>query len=85
MAKISKGISENQLDNATTWYLSEENTIESNDKIVAFIDSLELPKFLKMILILIILSSDGQKLILKSSIDSTNAGFSFKYFGTAKG
>jgi hypothetical protein len=47
MAKISKGISENQLDNATTWYLSEENTIESNDKVVAFIDSLELPKILK--------------------------------------
>lgn len=30
-------------------------------------------------------SSDGQKFNIKSSIDSTNAGFSFKYFGTAKG
>ncbi len=36
MAKISKGISENELDTVTTWYLSEENTIEANDKIVAF-------------------------------------------------
>ena len=85
MAKISKGISENQLDNATTWYLSEENTIESNDKIVAFIDSLELPKILKNDSNINHTSSDGQKFNIKSSIDSTNAGFSFKYFGTAKG
>lgn len=85
MAKISKGISENQLDNATTWYLSEENTIESNDKIVAFIDSLELPNILKNDSNINHTSSDGQKFNIKSSIDSTNAGFSFKYFGTAKG
>ena len=85
MAKISTGISENQLDNATTWYLSEENTIESNDKIVAFIDSLELPKILKNDSNINHTSSDGQKFNMKSSIASTNAGFSFKYFGTAKG
>ena len=85
MAKISTGISENQLDNATTWYLSEENTIEANDKIVAFIDSLELPKILKNDSNINHTSSDGQKFNIKSSIDSTNAGFSFKYFGTAKG
>ena len=30
-------------------------------------------------------SSDWQKFNIKSSIDSTNAGFSLKYFGTAKG
>ena len=47
MAKISKGISENQLDTTTTWYLSEENTMEANDKIVAFIDSLDIAKLLQ--------------------------------------
>jgi hypothetical protein len=36
MGKISKGINENQLDNVKTWYISEENTNEANDKIVAF-------------------------------------------------
>jgi TnpA family transposase len=30
-------------------------------------------------------SSDGQKYSLKSSINSTNAGYSFKYLGTDKG
>ena len=40
MAKISKGINENKLDTVTTWYLSEENTMEANDKVIAFIDSL---------------------------------------------
>ena len=85
MAKISKGINENKLDTVTTWYLSEENTMEANDKIVAFIDSLELPKILKNDSNINHTSSDGQKFNIKSSIDSTNAGFSFKYFGTAKG
>ena len=30
-------------------------------------------------------SSDGQKYNISSSVDSTNAGYSFKYFGTNKG
>lgn len=54
MAKISKGISENQLDTTTTWYLSEENTMEANDKIVAFIDSLDIAKLLQHDLSIII-------------------------------
>lgn len=85
MAKISKGISEHELDTATTWYLSEDNTIEANDKIVAFIDSLEIAKLLRNNPDINHTSSDGQKFNMKSNIDSTNAGYSFKYFGTAKG
>lgn len=30
-------------------------------------------------------SSDGQKYNMKPSVESTNAGYSFKYFGTQKG
>ncbi len=60
--KYLKGISEHELDTTTTWYLSEDNTIEANDKVVAFIDSLEIsnsllkynPKYNHT-------SSDGQK------------------------
>lgn len=85
MRKISKGISENELDTAITWYLSEGNTTEANDKIVAFIDSLEVSKILRNTHKINHTSSDGQKFNIKSSIDSTNAGYSFKYFGTAKG
>jgi TnpA family transposase len=85
MAKISKGISENELDTATTWYFSENNTMEANDKIVEFIESLEISKILRSNNQFNHTSSDGQKFNIKSSIDSTNAGYSFKYFGTAKG
>jgi TnpA family transposase len=85
MAKISKGISEHELDTATTWYLSEDNTIEANDKIVAFIDSLEIAKLLRNNPEINHTSSDGQKYNMKSNIHSTNAGYSFKYLGTAKG
>ena len=83
--KISKGISEHELDTTTTWYLSEDNTIEANDKVVAFIDSLEISSLLKYNPEINHTSSDGQKFNMKSNIHSTNAGYSFKYFGTAKG
>lgn len=85
MAKISKGISENELDTTTTWYLNEENTVEANDKIVAYIDSLEISKLFKANQDINHTSSDGQKYNIKSSIDSTNAGWSHKYFGLDKG
>ena len=60
MAKISKGISEHELDTTTTWYLSEDNTIEANDKVVAFIDSLEISSLLKYNPEINHTSSDGQ-------------------------
>jgi TnpA family transposase len=85
MAKISKGIGENELDTATTWYLSEENTNEANDKILSFIDTLAITKYLKSNPDINHTSSDGQKYTVKSSIDSTNAGHSHKYFGLDKG
>ncbi len=85
MGKISKGINENQLDNVKTWYMSEENTNEANDKIVAFMDKLEIVKFMRENQAINHTSSDGQKYNLSQSIDSINAGYSFKYFGTDKG
>ena len=85
MSKISKGISENQLDNIKTWYMSEENTNEANDKIVAYMDNLETVKLMRANQDINHTSSDGQKYNISSSIDSTNAGYSFKYFGTDKG
>jgi TnpA family transposase len=85
MGKISKGINENQLDNVKTWHMSEENTNEANDKIVAFMDNLEIVKIMRAKQDANHTSSDGQKYNISQSIDSTNAGFSFKYFGTDKG
>jgi TnpA family transposase len=85
MGKISKGINENQLDNIKTWYMSEENTNEANNKIIEFMDKLEIVKLMRANQDINHTSSDGQKYNISQSIDSTNAGFSFKYFGTDKG
>ncbi|WP_228198021.1 transposase [Poseidonibacter antarcticus] len=85
MGKISKGINENQLDTIKIWYMSVENTIEANDKIIAFMDTLDIVKLLRANQDINHTSSDGQKYNISSSIHSTNAGYSFKYFGTDEG
>lgn len=85
IGKISKGINENQLDNTKIWYFSEENTKEANDKIITFMDKLEIVKELRNEKEINHTSSDGQKFNISSSIESVNAGYSFKYFGTQKG
>ena len=85
MGKISKGINQNQLDTAKIWYFTEENTIEANNRIIEFMNNLHIIKLLKHDQEINHTASDGQKFNMKSSIDSMNAGYSFKYFGTAKG
>jgi len=85
IGKISKGISESQLDTIKSWYLSEENTNEANDKIVSSMNNLEIVKLMRANQDINHTSSDGQKYNISQSIDSTNAGYSFKYFGTDKG
>ena len=85
MGKISKGINENQLDNTKTWYFTEDNTQEANDKIVAYMDKLDIVKHMRHDINKNHTSSDGQKYSLDTNIDSTNAGYSSKYFGANKG
>ena len=85
IGKISKGINENQLDNTKIWYFTEENTQEANDKIVAYMDKLEIVKYLRHNINENHTSSDGQKYTMSTNIDSTNAGYSSKYFGANKG
>ena len=85
MGKISKGINENQLDNTKVWYFSEENTQEANDKIVAYMDKLEIVKYMRHNINENYTSSDGQKFSIAPNINSTKAGHSNKYFGAKKG
>ena len=85
IGKISKGINKNQLDNTKIWYFSEDNTTEANDKIVAYMEKLELVKIVRHHNDINHTSSDGQKYSIASNIDSTNAGYSNKYFGADKG
>ncbi len=85
MAKISKGINSNKLENAKLWYFTADNTMESNDRIIEFMNELEIVKLLRDSEYINHTSSDGQKFNMKSSIDSTNSGYSPKYFGMGKG
>lgn len=85
IGKISKGINENQLDNTKIWYFSEENTKEANDRVIGFMNKLEIVKELRNQKEINHTSSDGQKFNLNASTESVNAGYSFKYFGMAKG
>jgi TnpA family transposase len=85
MGKISKGINEDRLDNTKTWYFTEDNTTTANDVLLSYMSSLDLTQIIKNHKDINHTSSDGQKFNIKPSVDSTNAGYSFKYFGTAKG
>jgi len=85
MGKISKGINENQLDNTKVWYFTEENTQKANDIIITYMEKLEVVKHIRHNIKENHTSSDGQKYSIASGIDSTNAGYSNKYFGAKKG
>lgn len=83
MARISKGINEAELDNVVNWYFSLDNVHAANDRLLRFMDQLELPELYRTQPGLLHTSSDGQKFAV--SVDSLNATYSFKYFGQGKG
>jgi len=85
IGKISKGLNEKQLDNTKIWYFTGENTIEANNRVITFMNQLEIVKLLRNQKDINHTSSDGQKFNINASIESVNSGYSFKYFGTAKG
>jgi TnpA family transposase len=83
MAKISKGISVHDIDHIRTWYLSPDMLQEANDAVLAFTETLDIPKLFRANPDKNHTASDGQKFNL--SVDSLNSGYSFKYFGLGRG
>jgi len=83
LAQISRQINENELDTTVNWYFSLENIQNANDRILQFIDRMELPNLYRQQPDVLHTSSDGQK--FEVSVDSLNASQSFKYFGQDKG
>ena len=83
IAKISKQINEDELENTINWYFSQESVNSANDKIIFFMDALELPNIYRRDKKELHTSSDGQKIDM--AVDSLNAGYSFKYHGMNKG
>jgi TnpA family transposase len=82
-AKISRNINQAELENTINWYFSHENIMRANDKILSFLDQLQLPKLFRRIRGKTHTSSDGQKFGI--GVDSLNANYSYKYFGKGKG
>jgi hypothetical protein len=83
MAKISRGISHHDIDHIRTWYMNNEMLLEANDVIIAFTQTLDIVKVFQHEAGKNHTASDGQKFDI--SVDSLNAGHSFKYFGLGKG
>ena len=83
MARISKLISEPELENTVNWYFSLENVHAVNDRVLQFMAGLDLPEVYRRQPGLIHTSSDGQK--HEVVVDSLNANYSFKYLGKEKG
>jgi TnpA family transposase len=83
MAQISSLIDEAELERTVNWHFSLENVDAANDRILAFMDKLELPSVYLQDSDLRHTSSDGQK--IEVVVPSLNANYSFKYFGQGKG
>ena len=83
LSRISTNINTSELDTAVNWYFTPDNIMAANDAILAFIDTLTLPKLFKKDQTRMHTSSDGQKYSVAK--DSLNVNHSFKYFGRGKG
>jgi hypothetical protein len=76
LAQISKQIDEGDLDNVVNWYVSLQNIQDANDRILQFMDQMNLPKLYRKDADLLHTPSDGQK--FEVAVDSLNANYSFK-------
>ena len=83
MAKISRGISENSLDNTINWYFSLENLLSGNNRVLKYISDMELSKIFIRESGKNHTASDGKK--REVAAESLHASHSYKYFGSGKG
>ena len=83
MAQISHPLNETELEYTVNWFFSPEGVQAANDRVVQFMDRLELPNLYRRVPGQLHTSSDGQK--FEVHVDSLNANYSFKYFGKYQG
>lgn len=83
LANISVGISEEVLKNTVTWFFELKNIQAASHRIVSYIDRLSLANAYRYDPNRLHTSSDGQKYYV--SVDSLNAAYSYKYFGSDQG
>jgi len=83
MARISTMVKESELEHAVNWYFSLDNVQAANDRVVKFMEEMDLPNVYRRSQDNLHTASDGQK--FETRMDSLNAGYSFKYFGKGQG
>jgi TnpA family transposase len=83
IAKISKGINEHELSNTLKWYFNIDNIHSANNRILSFVEHLDLPNVFRQSKNINHTSSDGQKYALEG--DSITGNYSYKYFGKGRG
>ncbi|MGH9772860.1 MAG: Tn3 family transposase, partial [Candidatus Acidiferrales bacterium] len=83
MMRISRGITEAELEHTVNWHFTLDGLQAANDRVVRFMDRLELPNLARRLPDRLHTSSDGQKFEVR--VDSLNANYSFKYFGKEQG
>jgi TnpA family transposase len=83
IARISKWISETELETTVNGYFTLDNLHAANDLILKFMDQLELPEIYRRQAGKLHTSSDGQKYGV--AVESLNANYSFKYLGKEAG
>jgi TnpA family transposase len=79
IARISKGMRAAELETTVNRYFTLENLYAANDRILAFMDHLELPNVYRRQPGQLHTSSDGAKFSV--AVESLNANYSFKYLG----
>ena len=83
MMRISRGVTEAELEHTVNWHFSLDGLQAANDRVVRLMDRLELPNLARRLPDRLHTSSDGQKFEVR--VDSLNANYSFKYFGKEQG
>ena len=83
MMRISRGITEAELEHTVNWHFTLDGLQAASDRVVRLMDRLELPNLVRRFPDQLHTSSDGQKFEVR--VDSLNANYSFKYFGRDQG
>src|SRR6516165_8584231 len=83
MMRISRGITEAELEHAVNWHFTLDGLQAASDRVVRLMDRLELPNLVRRFPDQLHTSSDGQKFEVR--VESLNANYSFKYFGKEQG
>jgi TnpA family transposase len=83
MARISRPLTEAELEHIVHWYFSVDALHAANDRVLQLLDRLDLPNAARGTPDRLHTVSDGQKFEVR--VDSLNANYSYKYFGKGQG